>query len=180
MKSVLLSMITALLLVTSVSTGGAPPENSIPIVADRPNFDELEGGLFLLLSWQYFDALQAGDQTAEQVHDKLLTPANETGMFLCIAPVPIQKWGHWPGTWTARFSWNALSDSTAYGKPVWYGITYQGTTYQQDTILEYFSAPEFEDSLEKNVQIMDSLFGADIRSGSITPSMKVLTGNGVT
>ncbi|MCD6588165.1 MAG: hypothetical protein J7K88_06405 [Candidatus Fermentibacteraceae bacterium] len=145
----------------SVVKAGAPPENSIPIIADRPNFNTVNLELFLQLSWHYFNVLQAGDQTAEQIFNELLPPANQTGMFLCIAPVPIQKWGHWPGTFTGRFSENAFSGSTAYGRPVWYGITYGGTTFQKDTVLEYFSAIEFKDSLEKNVQIMDSLFGAE-------------------
>ena len=145
----------------SVSEAGSPPSNTIPIVADRPNFNTVDLELFLQLSWHYFDVLQAGDQYPEQVYDKLLSPANETGMFLCIAPFPIQKWGHYPGWWAARFSWNAFSDTTAYGRPVWYGITFNQTTYQQDTVLEYFSAAEFEDSLEADVQIMDSLFGAE-------------------
>ena len=66
MKSILLLMVTAPLLVTSVSYAGAPPANTIPIVADRPNFNTVDLELFLQLSWHYFDVLQAGDQYANK------------------------------------------------------------------------------------------------------------------
>ena len=149
----------SVIIFSPIASAGSPPSNTIPIIADRPNFSEVDLDTFLMLSWHYFDVLQAGGHGAQSVYNKLVGPANETGMFLAINPVPIARWGHWPSTWAARMSFNLFSDSAAYARPVWAGITVGGITYTQDTLIKIFSAPDMKDSLEIDAAILDSIFG---------------------
>ncbi|MCK5132368.1 MAG: hypothetical protein KAR40_09495 [Candidatus Sabulitectum sp.] len=152
-------ILLSVLLSPALSLAGSPPSNTIPIIAERPEFDEVDLDVFCMLSWHYFDALQDGDQTASSFYNKYIGPANQTGIFLCISPAPIQRWGHWPWGWVARMSEEAFSSPTAYARPVWKGITVGTTTFLKDTLIAEFSAPEIRDSLEACVAIMDSLFG---------------------
>ncbi len=153
----------SVVLFAPIASAGSPPSNTIPIVADRPNFSEVDLDTFLMLSWHYFDVLQAGDHGAQSVYNKLVGPANQTGMYLCISPSPIQRWGHWPWGWAARMSDNAFSDTTAYARPEWIDITIiiegDTITFESDTLIEFWSATEFDYSLDSCAAIMDSLFG---------------------
>ncbi len=152
-------LVAAVLFLITFALSDSPPSNSIPIVADRPNFNEINLSLFCLLSWNYFDVLQVGGHSAVEVYNKLIASADETGIFVCIAPNPVAKWAGWPKDRVARLSYNSFSDTTAYGRPEWYGEVVNGTTFLKDTVIAYLSAPEFEDSLEAEIQVMNTYFG---------------------
>jgi len=152
-------LVVILLLLTTISISESPPANTIPIVADRPNVYEVDIDTFLMLSWHYFDVLQAGDHNASTIYNILVEPAEETGMYLGINPVPTAKWGHWPSTWVARMSDYPFSSDSAYATPVWAGITIGTTTYTQDELIAKFSAPAILDSLQASAEEMDDYFG---------------------
>jgi len=156
-----LIVVLSVVLISPFASAGSPPSNTIPIIADRPNVPEVDLDTFLMLSWHYFDVLQAADYSAEYMYNQFIEPANETGMFLAINPAPTARWGHWPWSWAARMTENSFSDSAAYARPVWAGITVDGTTYTQDSLIKTFSAAEMKDSLEIDAAIIDSIFGSE-------------------
>ena len=129
MKSILPLTVIGLLLMSSASSADSPDENTIPIFAERPEMNTISLDTFLMLSWNYFDVVQSGDYWPQFYIDNLVGPSNETGMFLCIAPGTIQRWGHWPDTWAARMSDYStdpafsFSGDSAYTRPEWAGIT---------------------------------------------------------
>ena len=153
-------IVTILALLPALLLADAPPSNTIPVIADRPNFDDVDLELFCLLSWHHFDVLQAGDESAQNVYDKFVTPADSTGMFLSISPSPIQRWGHWPWSWVGRISEYSIHGDSAYARPVWPWVSFGDSVFlSQDSLLAAFSASAFEDSLEYSAYVMDSLFG---------------------
>ncbi len=152
-------LIPVFLVLSSVLIADSPPPNTIPLFAERPEFNEISLDTFLMLSWQYFDVLQVGGYSASQVYDKLIDSANMTGMFVCISPNPVARWATWPEHRVARLSFNLFSDTTAFGRPEWYGQEAFGTTFSKDTVVEYFSAPVFDEILEDEIDLMDTYFG---------------------
>ncbi len=159
LQGILLTIV--FLLLTTTGFAGSPPSNTIPVIADRPNLDEVDINTFCMLSWHFFDAIQAGDMSAGQAYNTFVPPANETGLFVCLNPVPTARWGHWPGTWVARMSDYSIHSDSAYARPVWRGITVGSTTFQKDTLIAIFTAPEFRDSLEAAAGVMESYFGSE-------------------
>lgn len=101
-------LVIASVLLVAKGYADSPPSNTIPIIADRPNVSEVDIDTFLMLSWNFFDAIQTGDMPAEQAYNTFVPPANETGFFVCLNPVPTARWGHWPSTWVARMSEHAF------------------------------------------------------------------------
>ncbi len=149
------------LLLTTTGFAGSPPSNTISIIADRPNDDKIDIDTFCMLSWHFFDALQSADGNVEDISSNLIPSAGETGMFICMNPIPTARWGHWPGTWVARMSDYSIHSDSAYARPVWRGITVDSTTFQKDTLTAIFTASEFRDSLEAAAGVMESYFGSE-------------------
>ena len=74
-------LIPVFLVLSSVLIADSPPPNTIPLFAERPEFNEISLDTFLMLSWQYFDVLQVGGYSASQVYDKLIDSANTVLVF---------------------------------------------------------------------------------------------------
>ena len=158
-------LVIASVLLAANGYADSPPSNTIPIIADRPNDDKIDIDTFCMLSWHFYDALQSADGSVEDIASSLIPAASETGMFICMNPIPTARWGHWPSTWVARMSEHAFSSNSAYARPEWRGISIivgQDTiTFEKDTLIETFSAPEIRDSLEVAAGIMESYFGSE-------------------
>ncbi|MCD4774478.1 MAG: hypothetical protein K8S15_00325 [Candidatus Aegiribacteria sp.] len=80
----------------------SPPANTLPVIAQRPSYLDVDTGFLCLLSWMGFDGIHCGDYRAWQMEEDIVPPAEATGMYLCLAPGEILEWGHYPDTWAAK------------------------------------------------------------------------------
>ena len=163
-KSRLIAGLICLAVVASVAHADSPPANTIPIIADRPSFDDIDTELLCMLSWYYFDAFQCGDHGAQKVFETIVEPASETNLYVSIAPFPIQRWSQYNRYWIGRISTNDIHSDSAYGRPAWNGlhiIWTDSTYYGPDTLSAVLSASAFQHTLEAVAQSVDSLYGPE-------------------
>ncbi len=163
-KSRLIPGLLCLAVAASIVAADSPPENTIPVIADRPSFLDIDSELLCMLSWRYFDVFQCGDHGVDLVYETIVEPASETNLYVSIAPFPIQRWSQYRKWWMGRIASNSIHSSDAYGRPAWNGLYFyetDSTYYGPDTLSATLFASAFQDTLEAVGQLVDSLYGEE-------------------
>jgi hypothetical protein len=131
----LIFLLFYLALLPATAPANAPPPNTLPIIVQRPNWDDIDIELFCLLSWMGFDGVHRGSYNSWEMAEHIVPPAMATGMYLSLAPGEISRWGEWSWGWTGRISEHAFGDDSAYAMPLWRNTVISDTVYTGPDIL---------------------------------------------
>jgi len=155
----LVFLLFSLALLPATAPADAPPPNTLPIIVQRPNWDDIDTELFCLLSWMGFDGVHRGDYAAWQMEEVLVPAALETGMYLSLAPGEILQWGHWSWGWSGRISERSFSSDSAYARPLWRNTFVAETLYTgPDILVDLHSAHKMDSILAVSAEeIADNL-----------------------
>jgi hypothetical protein len=154
----LVFLLFSLALLPATAPADAPPPNTLPIIVQRPNWDDIDTELFCLLSWMGFDGVHRGDYNSWEMADHVVLPAMETGMYLVLAPGEILRWGHWPASWMGRIPDEAFSGSSAYARPLWNGV---GEYSGPDALLDPCTALHMDSLLDSCATVIASSLSGD-------------------
>ena len=91
--SVCRSFIVVLAVITFAQTSqaDAPPANTIPIIADRPTFEDIDTDFLCTLSWMHFDAVSRHAYGISDLLDILVKPASDVGLYVILSPWEIER-----------------------------------------------------------------------------------------
>jgi len=142
----------SLTLFVAISFSDSPPANTIPIIADRPTFEDITLELLCTLSWMHFDAVNRYGYNPPELLEKLVEPAADVGLYVIISPGLIWQWDN---QW-ARMSIYPIDHDNAYARPGWYDPAISSCS--GDTLLESKTASEMQSSLETAVGILAGYF----------------------
>lgn len=81
-----LFLILSILPFSSVLHADSPPVNTIPVVGLKPAPDEIDVDFLCFLSWNNFDGLSRGGYNGAVIQEKLVIPADSTGMLAVVNP----------------------------------------------------------------------------------------------
>ena len=155
-------IIAIMLFLPALLIAEAPPPNTLPIIVQRPNWDDIDIELFCLLSWMHFDGIHRGDYTSGLMADHVVPPAMETGMYLSLAPGDILRWGHWSWSWAGRISEYAFGGDSPYGGPIWRNTPISDSVYMgPDTLLSVYTAVRMDSLLDSCATVIASNLALD-------------------
>lgn len=149
---VIILALICLLATSSASLADAPPANTIPIIAERPTFEDITLELLCTLSWMHFDAVNRYGYEPAELMEKLVEPAEEVGLYVILSPGAIELWKN---NW-ARISLYELDHDSAYARPGWYDPNISSCS--GDTLLESKRASEMQSSLETTASDLATYF----------------------
>lgn len=158
MKSNLSLLIPAVLLLSSALLAESPPANTIPVIGLKPAFEGINVDFLCFLSWNSFDGLSRQGYNGTVIQEKLVIPADSTGMLAVVNPDQIAWITH---NWTRMFP---FSEDYPYVLPVWKNYSYGDSTYTEDAIIESKTVAQCTTYMQQQAAILDTLFNQETSS----------------
>ena len=140
------------------SHADSPPVNSIPVIGLKPAFEEIDVDFLCFLSWNYFDGLSRQGYNGSVIQEKLVIPADSTGMISVINPNELIWMLH---HWARMFP---FTEDYPFVFPVWKNVTYGEVTYTGDEIIDSMTVSECTTYMQEQTAILDTLFNQETHS----------------
>jgi hypothetical protein len=140
-----------------VSLAGSPPANTIPIIADRPSFEDIDTEFLCTLSWMHFDAVNRFGYSVSELLNVLVEPAETAGLHVVLSPWELEQWTN---RWARMSGLYGVSHDSAYARQGWYGLEVSPAhTCTSDTLLSSKSATAMAAALQGSAAVVSDSLG---------------------
>lgn len=153
MKSSFFLLIILLLTIASIVVADTPPENTIPIVGLKPDYEGIDTDFFCLLSWHHFDGLSRQGHNPDSILANVVLPADTVGMLTVVNPWNLTCITAW---YSHMF---AMNTDSAYARPGWDGYVIDEThTCTSDTLLQKRTPLQMKSMMEDVAAELETCF----------------------